>query len=284
MSNAINWLSIMAALRTWIVAGSGLPDGSVIWKYGKVARPVAPFIELSIAELRQVSHDYNTTENNPLTFADTTVTVDVAGNRLVATAHPWVTGDGPINVTAGTTEPTPLAALTGYWLIVLDTGHVRLADSFVHAMQGTAITLTGAGVGTIKVVQTTDTVRAGQELVRTSHGIRECTLEMQCFAPEGSVFIAQATLTDVLSSLSLHADTLNNAGIGITDLGVAYSQGGVRLLEGKRGSILEPRALCEVTFYVTTSMSDFITFVETVQIAVRPNSDAGELPEIDLSL
>ncbi len=284
--SAIDWATVMTALQNWVVEGSSLPATAVIWKYGKVARPPnsAPFVELSITDMRQVAHDYTTTQDNPFTFTDLPVTVDVGGNRMTATAHPFSTGDGPFNVTAVTTEPAPVVALTKYWTIKLDANHFRLATTFRNAMAGTPITFTTVGVGTIKVVETPESVQQGKELIRTSRGIRQCTMEMQCFAPEGSVYLAQATLTDVIASLSLHVDELIAAGIGISDLGVAYINGGVRLLEGHRGSILEPRAIAEVSFYLNTALSDFVTYIESALVAVKPNSDAGELPEIDLTM
>lgn len=283
--SALDWPTIMTALQHWVVAGSGLPADHVIWKYGKVARPTndGVFIELSVFDMRQVAHDYVVKENNPLVFSAQTATIDVAGNRFVVPGHPFVTGDGSVNVLAGT-APSPFALSTSYWVIVLDANHVQLADSFKHAMQNQPLVLTDAGAGTIQLVRTTFCVRAGQEIKRTALGIRECTIELQAFAPEGTVYLAQAALTDVIASLSLHVDELLAAGIGCTDLGVAYINGGVRLLEGHRGSILEPRAICEITVYLGTLLQDTIGRVDSVSVTVKPSTDAGPLPQITLDM
>lgn len=280
MSNAIDWVGIMHAIRLWIVGGSGLPDTQVYWKYGKVARQPAPFVELSIIDVDQIGHDYITSELNIFTFAAVTMVTDVPGNRFTAVAHGFLTGDGPVRITA-TTAPTPFALATDYWIIKLDADHFRLATKFQNAMNSIAPVLTGAGTGTIQIIGNS-TVRAGQEIKRTAKGIRECTLEMQCFGPEGSVYVASSVLVDVVAALTLYTQPLNIAGVGMSDVGVATLASGVKLLEGRRGSILEPRAISQMSFYVNSAMSDFATFIESVQVAIKPqNVDGSALPEID---
>src|SRR6185312_15668994 len=163
--SAIDWPTIMSAIRAWVLGGSGLSDTSVYWKYGKVARQPAPFIELGIIEIEQPAHDYITKEYIP-------------GNPN------------------------------------------------------------------------------GSQLKRTAKGLRICTLEMQCFAPEGSTFQASQILTDVQAALSLYTQPLNIAGVGMSDVGVATTTSSVKILEGRRGSILEPRAICEMSFFTNSELSD----------------------------
>lgn len=281
----MDWLTIMHAIRAWVVGGSGLPDGSVVWKYGSIARPVAPFIELSIMDMRQIAHDYILSAWNPLQVSSEAIAPTVSGNTFTATAHPYVSGDGPFTITTSGTMPTPFTVSTDYYVIVIDANTIRLAASFQDTVNLIPVVLTGVGSGTITLVPSDDTVRYGKEIQRTAIGQRECTIEMQAFGPEGSVYVAQQLLTNVLASLSLYADALDQAGVGITDLGVAYINGGVRLLEGKRGSILEPRAICEASFFTNVSATDFITFVETAQIAVKPQApDGSPLPEQDFTI
>lgn len=279
--SAIAWTSIMSAIRAWVVGSSGLPNTSVIWKYGKLARPVEPFIELSIIDIGQPAHDYIDRRYNIFTFPAITVTPDVAGTRFTAVAHGMLTGDGPVRVTATGTAPTPFVVATDYWIVKLDADHFRLASTFVNAMASTAITLTGAGTGTIQVVGNL-TLRAGQEIQRTARGIRECTLEMQCFGQEGMVHQATQILSDVTAGLSLYTQPLNIAGVGMSDVGVATLTSGVKLLEGRRGGILEPRAISEMTFYTNSAISDYSTFIQTVQVAIKPlNVDGSALPDIN---
>jgi hypothetical protein len=278
--SAIDWTTIMSAIRAWVVGGSGLPDTAVFWKDGKLARPTAPFIELGIIEIGQPAHDYISKELNIFTFTPITVVADVPGNRFTAVAHGMLTGDGPVRLTTTGTAPTPFVTATDYWIIKLDADHFRLANTFVHAMAATPLALTGAGTGTIQVVGNS-TLRAGIEIKRTAKGIRECTLEMQCFAPEGSVHVAQQILTDVQAALTLYTQPLNIAGVGMSDVGVATTTSSVKILEGRRGSILEPRAICEMSFFADSSISDFTTFIQTVQVAITPqNVDGTALPVI----
>jgi hypothetical protein len=191
MSDAIDWDTIMSAIRAWIVGATGLPDNQVYWKYGKMARQPSPSIELCITDVEPIAHDYITKDFIP-------------GNPN------------------------------------------------------------------------------GSQLKRTAKGIRECTLEMQCFAPEGSVHQASKVLSNATGALALYTQPLNIAGVGMSDLGVATMTSGVKILEGRRGSILEPRAISQMSFYVNSAMSDFTTYIETVQVAIKPqNVDGSALPEID---
>ena len=57
--------------------------------------------------------------------------------------------------------PTPLAALTDYYLIRLDGQHFRLASSYANALAGTAITTGGGGDGTLSLVVTNVAGAAG---------------------------------------------------------------------------------------------------------------------------
>jgi len=270
----------MSAIRAWVVGGSGLPDTSVYWKYGKVARQSAPFVELSVIDMEQPAHDYVDKTFNYYTFNPITVTIDVPGNRFTAVAHGMLTGDGPVRLNSTGTAPTPFATGKDYWIIKLDADHFRLADTFLHAMASTPLVLTGAGTGTI-TVSGTQTLRVGQEIQRTAKGIRVCTLEMQCFAPEGSTYQAMQILTDVQGSLALYTQPLNIAGVGMSDVGVATTTSSVKILEGRRGSILEPRAICNMSFFVDSAMSDFTTFIQTVSVAITPqNVDGSALPVI----
>jgi hypothetical protein len=63
-------------------------------------------------------------------------------SSIALPAHGFVTG---LKVAlSGTNLPTGLSA-TNYWVIVLDADTISLADSLVHAVAGTKISITGAG-------------------------------------------------------------------------------------------------------------------------------------------
>jgi hypothetical protein len=68
--------------------------------------------------------------------------VQSPASSIALPAHGFVTG---LKVAlSGTNLPTGLSA-TNYWVIVLDADTISLADSLVHAVAGTKISITGAG-------------------------------------------------------------------------------------------------------------------------------------------
>ena len=73
--------------------------------------------------------------------------VDHTTGQLTITAHGQVTGNGPARLFAGASGviPTGLAALTDYWLFVVDANTVKLADSSAHALSNTPVTFTTNG-------------------------------------------------------------------------------------------------------------------------------------------
>jgi len=297
--SAIAWTAIQKALHTWVVAGSGLPFDHVLWGYRGAGRPTAPHIILTITNVRNPAHDFAKDEDNPLTFGSLTVSsVDFAGNTLAIAGHPLVTGDGPVRVTSTGGLPAPLQAGTDYWVVVVDAGHVQLASTYEHTggnnvARGlgstpnpvTVIALTTAGFGTITLSATADTVRAGQEIIARAQGVREVVMHADCYAPEGSGIQAVQILTDVQAALQLYATALDAAGVGVTDFGEAFSQGGVKFVSGRRGTILEPRAMFDTTFYVASEITGFETIVSSVSADLELQSPGGDaLPAIPVQV
>lgn len=297
--SGINWPAIQKAIQNWVVRGSGLTPDRVLWTYEKAGRPPAPHIMLSVSSIRMVGHDFTVYDDNPLVFGPLAVaSVDATGNRLAIAAHGLVTGDGPVRVSSTGTLPAPLASGVDYWVVAPDAGHVQLATTYEHTggnnvARGlgatpnpiTVIDLTSPGSGAITLLSTARTVRAGQELAARAQGQREATIGMQCFAPEGAGIQAVQILSDVLSSLQLNATLLDNAGVGVSDFGEAYAQGGVRLVEGHRGSVLEPRAVCDLTVYLASEIIGTETTVESVQAQVLLESDGGDaVPAIPVEI
>lgn len=90
----------------------------------------------------------------PVTQALTTATVThaTADSILLKTAgaHVFLTGE-KIRIASSGTLPSPLVANTDYWVIYISATQFYLASSRTNAYNGTKITLTTAGSGTITV-------------------------------------------------------------------------------------------------------------------------------------
>lgn len=276
--SAIDLPTQMLAIRDWVWRSAGLDEKKVFWYYDGGDRPKAPFIELSIESIGQVAHDWTITEDNPLVFSDVTVTADHATSQLHGVDHGLLTGDGAIRLTTTGVIPTGLAVDKDYWLIKIDADHVQVAETFFNAMGDPTrvpVTFSDDGTGTLKIVQTTRSERVGEELKRTVQGFREVSIRMQCFALPGTVHEAVSRLADVITALPLHIDALDAAGLGISDLGAASPEGIIKSVEGRRGLILEPRAIVDITAYVTATASDFINYIQRIKLTIDAQQPDG---------
>lgn len=74
--------------------------------------------------------------------------VDTATDAITITAHGFVTGDGPYQVSSTGTLPGGLAVSTDYFAIVVDADIFQLASNRTNALAGTAIDITSQGTGT----------------------------------------------------------------------------------------------------------------------------------------
>jgi hypothetical protein len=278
----------MAAIQNWIVAATGLQSTYVLWTYYGAGRPSLSisdetrnaFIELTFGTVSEPCHDWVTYDDNPLVFSPLTPG-SVVGDDVTITGHGLVSGDGPIQLSSTGTLPAPLQALTNYWVIVIDPNTIQLAATFVETGGNyvgnpiTPITLTSTGSGTITLSATDDTVRAGVELERTTQGPREMTLELECFGVEKSGILPLQLLTDVVASIPLNLDALDAAGLGMSELDTTNTQGGVRFMEGHRGSILEPRAQVQINLFTTASLTDFYTYIAELKATINAQSTDG---------
>lgn len=90
----------------------------------------------------------------PVTLADDAIeSADATANTATLTAHAYISGDGPVQVTnSGGAVPGGLALLTDFYLIVVDANTVKFATSRENALEGTAIDLTSTGSGTNTIV------------------------------------------------------------------------------------------------------------------------------------
>lgn len=80
------------------------------------------------------------------TFANTDV--NTSTDQIAVTASPEFKTGRKIRLTTTGTLPTGLALATDYYIIVVDSTHIKLATSEANALGGTAIDITGQGSGT----------------------------------------------------------------------------------------------------------------------------------------
>jgi hypothetical protein len=220
-----------AAVRAWVVAGSGLDIARVLWADQGGPRPSSvdgPWIEIRELVETGGGGDWLVTAANPLTVALTISAIDQAANSLTVGTHGRATGDGPVQLATTDTAPTGLATATDYWLIVVDATHVKLAASFLEAVETpTPIDITGAGVGTHSLASTAATRRAGAEITRTVAGTRTANLSIQCY---GGASVdangAQQRLKRTIAALSLPSvqTALHAANVGVAAVMVGGPQ------------------------------------------------------------
>ncbi len=83
-----------------------------------------------------------------VTVDDDVDLVDFANDELDVNGHLYQTGDGPLQLTTGTTLPTGLALANDYYAIYVGANTIQLASSFDLALAGTALPIADVGVGT----------------------------------------------------------------------------------------------------------------------------------------
>jgi hypothetical protein len=74
-------------------------------------------------------------------------TADAATDNITITGHPFVTGDGPVQIDYSGSQTAPLLSATNYWVIRIDANTIRLATSQANAVATTAINITTDGIG-----------------------------------------------------------------------------------------------------------------------------------------
>lgn len=281
----LGWEDAAKALKKWIRNGSGLDGDHVFWAYEGKARPKdPPYIVMSVQQVRPVGHDWSTYDDNAFEFPDLVVS-SVSGSTMIVPDHPFATGDGPVQFLTTGALPTPLQLATDYWVIVSDQDTIKLAAKFTDTGgqqplgAGNAqapITLTSSGSGVHTITPTIDTVKAGEEIIHRSQGFREVVVHLDCFVGEGQGYNATRILSNVIAAVQLNVYDLDQAGVGVSDLGQAFSQGGVVLVEGHRGGILEPRAMVDITFYMASNLEGFETRIDEILLPFRvPVPSAG---------
>lgn len=111
----------------------------------------------------------------------------------------------------------------------------------------------------------TDDPDPGEEVTHTVRGAREISVEMQCF--EGIGTSTAETPADYLercliaARLPTRVEAFRVAGIGLGAVGDVLS------MDGDLGfTVFEPRAVVEVRFHTTASVTELGTSIETVQV------------------
>jgi hypothetical protein len=271
--SAIQFTTIEDAIQAWIVTGSGLASDHVIWTQQTAPRPSGMFIAMRLIGIDGADWDWYDRVDNPLVFVPIAVTgVTPAADTITATAHGLVTGDGPIRFTTTNGLPAPLTPGANYWAIVVDANTIKVAVTFANAVAASpvAIDLTTTGAGTINIVSTATTVRAGQEVKQYTRGPRTCKLTLQCFAgaPTGGSPTGPSSPLAVLhDAVSAHAlELVNNAlvaaGVGVAGWDPIQSVDGV-----VNTTRFEPRAITTVHLHLASEIVQTSTYIETINDA-----------------
>lgn len=113
------------------------------------------------------------------------------------------------------------------------------------------------------------TPTAGSEIRVRHRGHRVATLLIQVMGTQGQGQTALRVLTDIISHLSAHEYDIDMAGAGIGDVGAARTM-------GARGSVLEPRAQCEIKLHLASELITYNTYVQYTQVTTTAQNEAGD--------
>jgi microcystin-dependent protein len=86
--------------------------------------------------------------SNTYSFTFASTDVNTGTDQIAVTANSELITGRKIQLTTTGTLPTGLAAATDYYMIVVDSTHIKLATTLSNAVNNTAIDITGAGSGT----------------------------------------------------------------------------------------------------------------------------------------
>lgn len=114
---------------------------------------------------------------------------------------------------------------------------------------------------------------AGAEITQTVRGMRTLVVRLQCYADPIGANAAHATLSKVQAALALPTvkDALVVAGLGLAGMGSVVPLGKVL------GTTWKGRAVLDVSFNVSETVSATTTFIEIVEHAgtVYPPGESG---------
>jgi hypothetical protein len=131
---------------------------------------------------------------NPLVVASKVFTAVNATEVFTSTAHGFKNGDGPLQVSnSGGALPAGLAALTDYYVILIDANTFKLATTLANALLGTNLLISTDGTGTQSIASTANTVRPFDAFTVTG-------------AAAGNWFSLELVDATALSSAETHVD------------------------------------------------------------------------------
>lgn len=269
-----DWQAIDNAIRAWVVAGTQLPLQSVYWGNQDSARPPGPAVEMNRYAEHTTGRALLDHKVQYVTFAPLTVSgVSTSAGTLTVTAHGFTNGDGPVRIVSTAIVPGGLAPLTDYWVIFVDPNTIKLAKTFVAtggtyvngAPSGnpvTPIVLTDTGSGTITLVSTAKTLRAGREIQYASRSLERLSLMLQCHAIDGVGLNTAMSILDRLKArqrLPSQQKILKGARLALIECQRARSIHGIR-----NAVQFEPRAMMEVLFTTPSEEFEFGTIIDRV--------------------
>lgn len=270
IAGGVDWIAVQKAMRACVVAGSGLSLTKCVWGQQDAGRPPAPAIVMRVSNIAEEGTTWLTTQDNPLVFSPLVVTaINASANTFTVANHGLATGDGPIP--ASTTGVLPLNLPATVWAVVVDANTLKLASTFLNAMNGqpdtpTPITIDigNAGSGVLTLSSNGSTVRAGAELMAIVRGTLRVTLELHCHSSDAvGMLMATSLLQNIRTrrKLPTMSDILLAANISVLDIDR------VRALIGiKDASLFEPRALLEIHFGVPLEDGEPIRRIDIVEI------------------
>lgn len=274
--SATNWTKVKNTIAQWMINGSGLPASRVRWGGVNAPQPAGSsqaWISLRVTKNEAQGYDFTKWNDNFITFAPKTVSaINAVTDTVTSVAHGFNTGDGPVNLTGDLTGAN-LANLTGYWAIVVDPDNVKIATTFLNAINGVFIDIQGAGTGSHTIVSTATTKTVGKELAETIYGGRKVTVTVTCFPPQPTTDATEALaiLSDIVAYANLTKQYLAFAagGVGMSDYGTPQSVDGVL-----NAVYFEPRATMTISFYTTSVITDFQGEIDYVEADNAPHTPA----------
>ena len=264
----IDWEALQIALNAWVLAASGLPQSHIQWADQSMGRAPEPAIMMWLQHIDGISRPW--TDSVPVVLTVDVTVSSISGSTLTSAAHGMVTGDGPIYPSSTVTLPIPLVTTTPYWAVVIDANTFQLATSFANAMATSPVTVTlsSAGSGVLSFASTADTLRAGQEILQVSRGVKRLLFTLDCYTTVGAGSnVAFAILSRIRdrSALPSLQDILLGANIGL--LGCDR----VRSVSGHKSVVLfEPRAIMEIHLSATSEDSEYGTIITRVVAEGQP--------------
>lgn len=265
----MNFTTIENAIYSWVQSASGLAADKVIWERQSGRRPDGLWIGLSWSVTPR-GRDWVDAVSKPLVLVSGFIeSIDTGTDEATLTGHTYVSGDGPMQTESAGSLPGGLEPLTDYWLVVQSADTVSFAASFVDSVAAVPVlvNLTSGGTGIHIIVDTDDTVRAGEEIEHTVRGNRRAELTIQCYGADATEANRPASILGLVmakSKLPSISDALDIAGIGIGSFGILTE------LDLPLGAVTEVRGLLTAVLHLVEEVSEDGTIIETAELTADP--------------